>query len=447
MSRLDTEQQALIKSVLRYNKLFNGALIVIHMDDALLSSPLCSEHIKDIAMLHEAGLKIILVPGSRRHIDAMLTREQIPWRIVNSVRIADERAMPLIKMAAFEVSNELMAGLAQARQTAVIGNWVRSRGRGIENGLDYITAGEIDKIYIESVQAMLKDNVIPIFPCIGWSLAGKPYNISSMQLASEIAVKLRAKKLLFLTDEPPLSSQLYRIPPCVMTDNEGKIDTMSVSEAESLLEANPDIQNREGLFLCSLAVEVCAQGVERVHILSIKDGGSLLSEIFSDQGAGTLVYGHTYGSLRAMTLADIPAVLSLMRPFVESRVLIPRSQEELFENYKDFTVFEFDGDIRACASLHIYEDGQAEIAAVAVDPGFSHMGIGPSLIRHLLARAEAAGSTSVFVLTTKTADWFEQQGFVPDSIDTMPAKRREKWSSTRRSKLLRRALPRCTAPL
>ena len=163
-----------IRNVLRYLKRFKNATIVIYIDDRILGSSLYTDHIRDISMLHEAGLKTIIVPGARKRIDEVLTRAQISWNIVNGCRITGPEAMPLIKMAAFDTSNRIMTSLAGEKKTAVIGNWVRARGKGIIDGFDYGTSGAIDRIQTDALRAIMDEGFIPIFPSIGWSLTGKP---------------------------------------------------------------------------------------------------------------------------------------------------------------------------------------------------------------------------------------------------------------------------------
>ena len=138
-----------------------------------------------------------------------------------------------------------------------------------------------------------------------------------------------------------------------------------------------------------------------------------------------MIYKSNYGGIRNMTTDDIPAVLNLIRPFVERDILLPRTEESLATLYEDYIVYELDGGIRACAALHTYANGQAEIAAVAVDESFSHLGIGPNLIHYLLGRARNLQCKSVFIMTTQTADWFESLGFKSDVIETLPEERKK----------------------
>ncbi|MBQ9205284.1 MAG: amino-acid N-acetyltransferase [Treponema sp.] len=430
------EKAERIRDVIRYIKRFKNAAVVIHIDDDIIDSPLFVSHIRDIALIHQAGLRVIIVPGARKKIDEVLSQNGISWTFEHGCRITPNEAIPLIRNAAFDAANVVMTSLAGENLTAVIGNWVRARGKGVLSGVDFGTAGEIDKLDDSTIQTVLDNGFIPIFPCIGWSLNGKPYNISSSQLASQIAIHLQADKLFFLLPNAELSENYFTIPSDIGLSPEGCIPAMNLEELDEFLKANKK-KNEKILPLLHLAKKAVTSGVTRVHILNGSIEGTLPCEIFSDLGSGTMIYKSNYGKFRAMRREDISAVLSLIRPFVRKGILLPRTEKQMEAEYNDFIVYELDGAIRACAALHMYDRTQAEIAAVAVDENCSHIGVGPKMIEYLIEKAKTISIESVFILTTRTADWFEKQGFVPDEINTLPQKRLEKWTPERGSKLFR----------
>jgi amino-acid N-acetyltransferase len=148
-----------------------------------------------------------------------------------------------------------------------------------------------------------------------------------------------------------------------------------------------------------------------------------------------MIYAGGYGGIRPMTVEDIPAVLNLMQPFVDRGILLPRNQAGLAAAYRDYIVFELDGNIRAAAALHRYDDGQTEIAGLAVNE--AHMGAGSKMMTYLIDQARKEHAPAVFVLTTQTSDWFEQLGFRPSHVNTLPEKRRALWTPQRGSRVLR----------
>ncbi|MBO7121803.1 MAG: amino-acid N-acetyltransferase [Treponema sp.] len=455
-----SESAKQIRDVINYIKIFKDALAVIHIDDQIIDSPLLPSLIHDIALIHQAGLKVIVAPGARKQISEILDGAKIEWKIQNGSRVAPESAMPLIKTAAFDVANTIMNHLAGENRTAVIGNWVKARAKGVLDGTDYGTAGEIDKLKIDVIKQTLDDGFIPIFPCIGWNDLGKPYNISSAELAQQIACGLKAQKLFYILPDPKISKQEFSLPDTVHLSDDGNIPAMNLAEAEEMLRMNgvdcggtaaspksaaPKNEHRaQILSLLSLAKDACKKGVARVHILNGKVDGILPCEIFSGIGSGTMVYNNGYGDLRAMQSQDIPSVLSLMNPFVQKGILLERTAKQLKADLDSYIVYNVDEGIHACAALKVYQESgalaQAEICAVAVDPAYGNMGVGPKIVNYLLDKARAKGVKSVFVMTTQTADFFEKLGFAPDSIDSIPPERKKLWNPERGSKVYRKVL-------
>ncbi|MGI5058718.1 amino-acid N-acetyltransferase [Treponema pectinovorum] len=438
-----------IRDVIRYIKRFNDATVVIYIDDRIIDSSFFSGHIHDISLIKQAGLKVLIVPGAHNRIDKILSQNSIQWQIHNGNRITDQDAMSLIKTAAFEVANNVMTSFAGEHITAVIGNWIRARGKGVIQGIDYGCAGEIDKIDDSSLSTVLKNGFIPIFPCIGWSLSGKPYNISSRQLASQLAMHLKADKLFFLIPDAELTQKYFIVPKDIGLSPEGHIPAMNIEELDEFILKNQNEQksnstNQENLevkknilSILHLSKIACTEGVSRTHILNGFMEGTLPCEIFSNLGSGTMIYSSNYGKIRPMRREDVSQVLALIRPFVFEGFLLPRTEQQLEAEYNDYIIYEIDGAIRACSALHIYDRAQAEIAAVAVDKNYAHIGIGPKMIEYLIEKAKTINLESVFILTTQTADWFESLGFTPDSIETLPQKRKELWNKARASKLFR----------
>lgn len=148
--------------------------------------------------------------------------------------------------------------------------------------------------------------------------------------------------------------------------------------------------------------------------------------------------------IRAICEDDIDPLLSFMEPFVNSGQLLTRTRDDIQLHLTDYIIYEINGDIRACASLITYPTAtaprQSEIAAVAVDSRVTHLGIGAVLIDVLVCRAAASGMDSVFILTTQADRWFQDLGFVPDTVASLPPARRAKWSPQRASRVYRLAL-------
>jgi amino-acid N-acetyltransferase len=274
--------------------------------------------------------------------------------------------------------------------------------------------------------------MIPIFPCIGWNAAGKPYNLSSDEIALAVCDALKAEKLFFVTDSDGFVKNRFNIPPGLVMNSDGRVARMSLEEAEEVLRLNPD-HNDQDLHYLELSLKACRKGTERAHVVDGRIEGAILREIFSNLGVGTLIYGSDYESIRPLHSADLPEVLRLMQPLVEEGILIRRTEEDLRKNKADYVVYEIDGVVHACGALHDYGEGQAEIAAIATNPNYAHLSMGRKILSYLIDRARKYGLERVFVLTTKTLDWFEQMGFEEASVDSLPERKKKNYNYQRKS--------------
>jgi amino-acid N-acetyltransferase len=424
----------LLRQGFSYAHRYRDAVFVVKIDCTVIDHPQFPLLIKDIALLQQLGINVVLVPGARERIDEIISRYGFTTEYHRSIRITTEETIPFARMAAFDVSNRLMTGLAGQEVNAVVGNWVRAKSLGVIDGIDFHYSGTVERILTDPVREVISMGMIPIFPCIGWNSTGKPYNLSSDELVLQIAVALGAEKLFFITTEAQLSAEHYHCPAECGVSRDGRISRIDASTAAHFLELNPEKSGE--LFRINLARRACDRGISRVHILDGRREGVLLQEIFSNQGVGTMVHTNLYESIRDMRASDVSDVLRIMDPYVEEGILVPRDKQTLQQFYHDFIVFDVDGIVHGCAALHIYEDDQAEIAAVAVNRKYHGTGIGGRLVSFLIERARNRGLRQLFVLTTRTADWFEQQGFRRASLDEIPVRKRQQYNCERNSSVL-----------
>jgi amino-acid N-acetyltransferase len=429
------EQVDLIREVFYYQSRFDGKTIVLKIDYPILNAPHFPQLLKDLAMLRATGIEIILVPGAREWIDAVLKEYDTDSEYVNGVRIATQDSIPFIRMAAFDVANRLMTLLTAFQANAIIGNFVRARGIGVVDGVDFQHSGRVDKILKDPLQQILDQGMIPIFPCIGWNAAGKPYNLSSDEIALAVAEALQAEKLFFVTDSDGFMETRFQLPAGLVKNSDGRVARLSLEEAEEVLNLNAGRSDPDLRYL-ELALAACRKGTERAHVVDGRMEGAILREIFSNLGVGTMVYGNDYESIRPMKADDIGDVLRLMQPLMKDGILIHRTENDLLGHQGDFVVYSIDDVVHACGALHDYGEGQGEIAAIATNPVYGHLSMGRKIVLYLVEKAARAGMTRVFALTTRTVDWFEQMGFVEVELHSLPARKQVTYDHARKSRIL-----------
>jgi amino-acid N-acetyltransferase len=319
---------------------------------------------------------------------------------------------------------------------AVIGNFVRARAIGVEGGVDMGQSGRVDRILTDSINRALDLGMVPILPCIGWSHAGKPYNVSSDEIALAASTALGAIKLFIVTLEPVLRAENYKLPETIQIDERGRIVRLTPQEAQAILDRNPRLGTGDGcLDELRLALRASRAGVERVHIIDAREEGAVLRELFSNLGAGTMVYADDYESIRPLRAQDIPDILRLMEPLMQQGVLVRRRSEDIHEKKGDYAVFEVDGSVHACGALHDWGESQGEIAAVTTDPAYADMGLGRRIVRYLIDRAKKQGFRRVFILTIRAQDWFELLGFKECPVESLPERKRRGYDKQRGSKV------------
>ena len=430
----------LIREAFLYQSRFAGETVVFKIEFPVTESSGFSYLMKDIALLAKTGIKVVIVPGSTEYVSRVLRDHAIESSFVRGERVTTENAMQYVEMAAFHAATRFVTAFSASRLDALIGNFVRARGRGVVDGLDFEKTGTVDKIFSEGIVRAQDAGMIPILPCIGWSSAGKAYNVSSSGIAAAVCAALRAIKLVIVTAGRTLGADGVLLPPDVERDEDGAILRLSPASARRILqlnEAEADKNPANGKLCAALRLTLGAldTGVERVHIVNGEEEGVILRELFSNLGAGTMIHAGEYDAIRAVRTADIPDMLRLMEPLMQKGILLRRSAEDIQQKKDDYAVFVIDGAIHACAALHDWGEGQAEVAALAADPMYSSMGAGRRLVRYLLEKAAKQGFTRVFALTTRSLDWFEQLGFRQAQVSSLPARKRALYDHARGSKV------------
>lgn len=394
-----------------------------------------SNLIHDFALLHSLGIKLVLVHGARPQIDKNLVDADISTPLCNDIRVTPREAMPHILEAVgairLQIEAQLSMGLANSpmygsRIDAVSGNFVTARPFGVRDGVDYQMTGEVRAIDVDAIKNNLLHNHMVILGSMGYSATGEVFNLLAEDVALSAAIALNADKLIFLGQETGIS------------DGDRLLPQMIPNEVERFLR-DRDINVEINYFL-HCASNACRQGVHRTHIISYAKDGALLEELFTRDGSGTLVSHDPYEEIRRANIDDVVGLLELLTPLEEQGILVKRTRERLEQEIDNYSVIERDGMILGCAALYPLDDDAAEVACVAVHPEYRNGSRGADLLAFLEQQARSHGLHKLFVLTTRTAHWFVEQGFAEVSADELPAERREQYHNGRNSKVFKKLL-------
>ena len=421
------------RSASPYIRVHRGKTFVIQFDDAVVSEGTFTSLVHDLALLNSLGIRLVLVYGARTGIESQLAQAGIALDYHKGIRITTAEAMEHVKEVVgrlrIDIESRLSMGLGNspmhnADLRVSSGNYVAAKPLGVVEGIDFQFTGEIRGIDAGSIRSKLDEREIVLVPPLGYSVTGECFNLSADGLAARLAAALQADKLIYLMEADGLRN-----------GNDELIRQMTQQEAEALLQGSAGGASYHH-YLWS-AVYACKQGVERVHLLDRRLDGAVIQELFTRDGAGTMISTTPYDVIRRADIADIPGLMSLIEPLEQQGVLVQRSREKLELEVEHFTVMERDGAIIGCGALYPFNaDNAAELACLAVHQEYHERGRGQMLLETIEQRAREQGLDKLFVLSTHAQHWFLEHGFVNAAPEQLPVERKQLYNYQRNSKVM-----------
>lgn len=414
-----------------------GQTFVIMLSGEAIEHENFSSIVNDIGLLHSLGIRLVLVYGARPQIDNNLAKHNISPVYHKYTRITDAESLELVKQAAGRLQLEITARLSMslsntplhgAHINVVSGNFVIAQPLGIDDGIDYCHSGRIRRVDYAAIDQQLENHAIVLLGPVAVSVTGESFNLPAEEIAMQVAVKLQAAKMIGFSSAQGIADSQQHI-----------ISEIFPNQAEQYIknfEEQGDYLSSRVRFLRG-AVAACRQGVPRCHLISYQEDGALLQELFSRDGIGTQIVVESTEQIRSATIADIGGILELIRPLEQQGILVRRSREQLELEITKFTVILRDNHTIACAALYpFHEEGIGEMACVAVHPEYRSSCRGDMLLHQICQQARQQGLNKLFVLTTRSIHWFQERGFVPESIDCLPQSKQKMYNYQRRSKVL-----------
>lgn len=438
--QLNIEFVTWFRSVTPHIHASRGKTFVIAFGGEVVADGKFIELVQDFNLLASLGIQLVLVHGARPQIESRLQADQLKISYVQGMRVTDATTLQYAKEAVGKVRVEIEALLsmglpnspmANAAIRVTSGNFVTARPVGVLEGTDLQYTGEVRRINAAAILDQLKQGVVVLLSPLGYSPTGEIFNLTVENTAAEVAIALKADKLIFLVDTPGIQQQTE--------SGNTLLQELTVRQGKTLLatmNAKADQLNEDIRLYLPWALHACEQGVERVHLISRHTEGALLLELFTHGGIGSMITRDPLQIIRQADIKDIGAILQLIEPLENTGILVRRGRELLEMEIERFTVIEHDNIIIACAALYPFPDEKAcELACVAVHPAYRKAGVGRILIDHLEEQARKQGYQHIFVLTTRTAHWFVERGFSETTPDQLPQSKKHLYNYQRRSKV------------
>ncbi len=396
--------------------------------------------VQDIALLNSLGVRLVIVHGARPQIDQALNVLNIKSQFHGELRITDQAALNAVRAAIGIVKSDIEARLSiglpntpmhGARIRVVSGNFVTAKPKGVIDGIDFQHTGEVRRIDRRAIGQQLDQGNIVLLSSCGYSPSGEMFNLAAEDVATQAAISLDAEKLILMGEDEGLPSIEMANEKTADKDNSGIISQITTDELSKLIET---LSGEHKVHAQSSLTAVKA-GINRAHLLSHKVDGALLQELFTHEGAGTLITAGDYEQLRQANIEDVGGILELLTPLEDQGVLVRRSREVLETEISRFKVIERDGMVIACAALYPHSNELAELACVAVSSEYRSGQRGDRLLNAISEQAKAEKIDQIFVLTTRTAHWFIERGFSEADISALPKERQSLYNFQRNSKI------------
>jgi acetylglutamate kinase len=267
-----------ISQVPKYVKKYKKEEVVIKCGGKLLIDPdLFDKFIEDVSILHKLGLKIIIIHGGGPRIKTELAKLNIESDFINGLRVTDKRTMEVVEKALIDFNSEIIEKLNKKK--------CKAKGLNVsENNVIHVEqenkklgfVGKPTTVLKEKIQAVVDLGLIPVLSPMGKDDKDQKYNINADTAAAAVAKSLKSRRLLLMTDVEG-----------VYDENKKLISEIKPSEAKNLI----DKKIVQGGMIPKLlnSIDAVENGVRGVVIIDGRKLHSILYEIFSDEGAGTLI--------------------------------------------------------------------------------------------------------------------------------------------------------------
>ena len=408
------------RSAAPYIYAHQGNVFVITIPNSIVESDQLPDLVQDLALIQTLGIKLIIVYGT-----GISVRNNRTVVDSNKLRKLQQKIGELqARLESFFSTGLVNTPMAGMKLTTVSGNFVHAKPIGVVDGTDLQFHGEVRRVDTQAIEYQLNHGNIVLLSSLGYSSSGEIFYMDEYDVATTVAASIPSDKLIFLMDEKTLQNSRKQ-----------RIKFLTLTGAKELLARRKTLTKSIKKNI-QFAINACLNGVHRVHLLSTDIPGALLQELFSHDGAGTLITAEQYDDIRNASIEDVGGIISLIAPLEEQGILVSRTREQIELDIHNYDVIERDGFVIACGALHpLTQNKIGEIACLAVHPDYQKEGYGNRLLKHIEQKANSQGLHGVFVLTTRALHWFREYGYRKCTIKDLPVSKQKTFNYQRNSRV------------
>ena len=295
---MNSEKLNLLREALPYIQKFKGKTFVVKFSGKVTEN---KENLaslaEELALLHQVGIKICVIHGGGKQLSELAQKLGVAQTVIEGRRVTDDDTLELAKMIfAGKINTEILAALRQ-RGTSAVGlsgidgnivhavkrppKEIKNKETGVMETIDFGNVGDVLEINSHLLSLLLDADYLPVVSSLGADDNGSVFNINADTIAAEIAIQLKAEKLVLLSDVNGIYTDA--------NDENTKLSRLTVAQAAEMIESGkatggmiPKLQN---------LINILERGVNSAHVIGGNVRNALLSEVFTDEGTGTMIVG------------------------------------------------------------------------------------------------------------------------------------------------------------
>ena len=280
----NAERAEVLTQALPYIKLYNQKIVVVkYGGNAMINETLKQQVMEDIVLLWLIGVKIVLVHGGGPEINDLMKKLGKEPKFVDGLRVTDKETVDIVQMVLCGKVNKTLVNLLENKGGKAMGisgmDGMLIEAKMKDERLGYV--GQITDIHIDPVVDLLEKGYIPVISTVGCDADGNAYNINGDTAAAYIAGALKADRLIMMTDIAGLLRDV--------SDPDSLIPEITIPEARELYASG--VISGGMIPKVDCCIEAIEHGVQNVVIMDGRVPHSILMELLTDEGAGTMVKG------------------------------------------------------------------------------------------------------------------------------------------------------------